>query len=191
MRSRTVLMSISLAALSLVSGNALLHSQAAEPQNSKTFGYQDSKTGIFHPLTASGPTENTSTAFTGTITVKLNITVKSAWPATSTRTIVCSAEFIENSLTASAQGSSYQEYASRNATLSGTTYSCFMSIPYSWLIPSTAIQNSLIGSYSVGVQNSTATAGPPLLRETTGPVVSLTALPANGTTSAYVISVVI
>lgn len=87
----------------------------------------------------------------------------------------------------------YIEEASRYATpaTTGTGFTCTMVIPYSWLIPATALQNSLVGSYSVGVENSTTTAGPPILRLSSGPVVSTSTLPAAGTTTTYTIAVTI
>lgn len=193
MRSRTLLMSIALTVLTLISGNTLLHSQL--PGNGrKIFGYQDAQTGAFHPVPFdSGPVSNASTALNGTLKVTLNITVKSTWPAGTARTIVCSANFFETSLTQTGGSSTYDEEASRYATATATAgvYTCTMTIPYSWLIPSGAIQNSLMGDYSVGVQNTATTAGPPILRMSNGPIVSQNTLPAAGATTSYVIAVVI
>jgi hypothetical protein len=192
MRSRTTLVTVALACFALGPAITLLHAQAAGPQQpSKVFGYEDTKTGIFHALTPEAVSPAASTASTGTLKVTLNITVKSTWPANTTRTVVCSSEFLENSLTSSGGASTYIEEASRYATATTSGFTCTMTIPYSWLIPSTAIQNSLTGTYSVGVQNSTTTAGPVILRMSTGPVVSTTTLPAAGTTTTYAIAVVI
>ena len=193
MRSRTLLTSIALTVITLISGNVLLHSQM--PGNGrKIFGYQDTETGAFHPAPFDNSlTSATSTTLNGTLKVTLNITVKSIFPSGTTRTIVCSANFLENSVTQTGAPSNYEEEASRYATATATAnvYTCTMTIPYSWLIPSTAVQNSLMGNYSVGVQNTTTTAGPPILRMSTGPIVSANTLPAAGATSTYTIAVVI
>jgi len=191
MRLRTALTSIALTVLTLVSGTALLQAQAPDSQTSKKiFGYQDPATGTFHALPMSAPAENASTTLAGTLKVTLNITVKSSWPANSTRQFVCGADFVEDSVSA-AGSSTYSEAAYRYPTATAGGWTCTLTIPYSWLIPSTSIQNTLLGTYSVEVENSTTTAGPPLLRLATGPVVSLSTLPANGVTTSYVIAVTI
>ncbi|HEY2858286.1 MAG TPA: hypothetical protein VGJ21_07710 [Terracidiphilus sp.] len=193
MRLRTVVTPLVLATLTLVTGSALLQAQAPDTQsNKKIYGYQDPQTGQFHAMAMEGPTEGASTTLAGVFKVVLNITVKSTWPAGATHQIVCSSEFEQTSVTTSASFSMpYIEEASRYATAAtGGGFTCTMLIPYSWLIPTTAVQKTLTGSYSVGVQN-TATTAPPILRLSSGPIVSTPTLPANGVTTAYSIAVTI
>jgi hypothetical protein len=190
-----VLASTAATILTLVCGSALLQAQAPDSQsNKKTYGYQDPQTGQFHPMATEPISETTSTTAAGVLKVVLNITVKSTWPTGSTHTIVCSSEFEQVSVTSSSTFTTpYIEEASRNASAGATsgTYTCSMTIPYSWLIPSTAVQKQLTGSYSVGVQNTVTTVGPPVLRMSSGPIVSTTTLPATGTTTTYTIAVTI
>jgi len=181
------------AILTLACGSALLAAQASDTQsNKKVYGYQDPQTGTFHALPTEAPTEATSTPLTGTFKVVLNITVKSTWPTGTARTIVCSADFDQISISGAAVSTPYIEEASRYATAATSGgYTCTLTIPYSWLISSTAIQKTLTGSYSVGVQNTAVTAGPAILRLSSGPIVSTTTLPATGTTTTYTIAVTI
>jgi hypothetical protein len=192
MRTRTLIMSIALAVLPLVSGSSLVQAQM---QNSlhgkKIFGYQDSATGVFHPLPAEVPDASTTAPITGTLKVVLNITVKSAWPTGTTRMIICDSDFFVTAVTATGTATSYTESSFRYATGSGTAFTCTMTIPYSWVIPTTAISKSLAGSYGVSVDNTATAAGPPELRLAGGDVVSTTTLPANGVTTTYTFNVTI
>jgi hypothetical protein len=191
MRIRVLTSSV-VALLTLLSGSALLQAQAPDTQsNKKVYGYQDPQSGTFRALPTEAPTEGTSTPLTGTLKVVLNITVKSTWPAGTARTIVCSADFDQISITGTAVTTPYIEEVSRYATAATSGYTCTLTIPYSWLIPTTAIQKTLTGSYSVGVQNTAVAAGPPILRLSNGPIVSTTTLPATGTTTTYTIAVTI
>jgi hypothetical protein len=85
----------------------------------------------------------------------------------------------------------YMEAANANATGSGTSYTCTLKIPYSWIIPTTLVQKSLLGSYTVQVNNSTMSAGPAVLRFSQGTFLSTSTIPANGATSTYTVAVTI
>jgi hypothetical protein len=192
MRTRTLIMSIALAVLPLVSGSSLVQAQMENgTHGKKIFGYQDSATGVFHPLPAEVPDASTTAPTTGTLKVVLNITVKSAWPTGTTRILMCSSDFSVTALTAPSGATSYSEGSFRYATGSGTAFTCTMTIPYSWVIPTTAVSRSLVGSYEVSVENTAAAAGPPILRLNGGDVVSATTLPANGATTTYTFNVTI
>jgi hypothetical protein len=187
-----ILKSIALTVLTLGSGNVMLYGQAPDTTGGKKiFGYQDAQTGAFHPLAFDMPVENATTPTTGTLKVVITITVKSTWPTGTVRTIVCSSAFAVSAATPTGVAASYSEDAFVYATGSGTAFTCTLTIPYSWVIPTTAISKTLTGDYSVGVQNTATAAGPPVLRVTSGLIVSTTTLPATGTTTTYSIAATI
>lgn len=138
-------------ALVTLSGSVLAFAQTANPSRStKTFGFQD-KTGTFHPLRNSADIADpaaATTTFTGTIEVTVTITLKTALPTGGQ--VACSVE-----ADASSSGTSgevgYVEDATKLATVSGSTATCKVNIPYSWLLftASTTQTNSLDGSLDV------------------------------------------
>jgi hypothetical protein len=187
MRNRIAL-SLAFAIVTIGLSTSLLQGQAASGK--KVFGYQDSS-GAFHPVTRAVPDAAATAPTTGTIQVTLNITVKSTFPSGTTRTILCAADVDATSLSTTAQTTNYTEAAFANATGSGTTYSCTLKIPYSWILPSTFVQRSLLGAYTVQVNNSNVSAGPAILRLTESDFVSTSTIPANGATSTYTVAVTI
>ena len=118
-------------------------------------GYRDTQTGQFHPVNRVVP-EATVAPITGTITVKLHITLKT--PMATGDKVVCTAEVLASYI-AAAGSTIYTETDSSLATVSGTTATCTLSIPHSWQFPavtSTDIEN-LEGSYSAEIVNPNAT----------------------------------
>jgi hypothetical protein len=187
MRNR-ISISFVLAIVTILVSGALLHGQTTTGK--KLFGYQDSSGG-FHPMLTAVPDATTTPATAGTIQLTLTITVKSTFPSGTTRTIVCGIGVDVTGMTASGGMTSYMEAANANATGSGTAYTCTLKIPYSWIIPTTVIQKSLLGSYTVQVNNSTMSAGPAVLRLSEGTFLSTPTIPANGATSTYTVAVTI
>jgi hypothetical protein len=192
MRTRLTLTPLALTLLSLGFANVLLPAQTDEAANNKkVLGYQDAKTGAFHALQIEVPDAAAVAPTTGTLKVVLNIAVKSTFPATSTRNIVCQSDFFVSVLTSSGTATTFDESASRYATGSGTAFTCTLIIPYSWSLPATALQKTLTGLYTVYVTNSTVAAGPAILRTSSSNIVSTTTLPATGSTTTYTLNVTI
>ena len=179
---------IVLAVVTVFVSGALLHGQTTTGK--KVFGYQDSS-GAFHPMLIAVPDATTTPATGGTIQVTLNIAVKSTFPTGTTRTILCGIDVDVTGMTTTGGMTTYMEAANANATGSGTSYTCTLKIPYSWIIPTTLVQKSLLGSYTVQVNNSTMSAGPAVLRFSQGTFLSTSTIPANGATSTYTVAVTI
>lgn len=187
MRNR-ILTSFSFAFITIAFAGAALSAQTAAGK--KIFGYQDSS-GTFHAMGRAVPDATTTAATAGTIQVTLNITVKSTFPAGTVRSIGCAVDVDVMAMSTTAAITNYMEAAYVNATGSGTTYSCTMKIPYSWILPSSAMQKSLVGSYTVHVNNTALSAGPAVLRLSQGDFLSTSTIPANGSTSTYTVAVTI
>jgi hypothetical protein len=141
-------------ALVTLGASVLVSAQTANPPRSaKTFGYQDSKTGTFHPLGTTPDVADpdvATTTYTGTIEATVTITLKTALPKGGT--IACTlgaSPSSENETTGAFVG--ITESASSVATVSGSTATCKLSIPYNWVLPtpSTTIINELTGSLDV------------------------------------------
>ncbi len=187
MRIRT-LASFALALVTIFLSSSPLHSQAATDK--KIFGYQDAS-GTFHSMTRVAPDATSTAATTGTFKVTINITVKSTFPSGTTRSIGCQTMFLPTVMDMQSNITSYEESTFVRATGSGTTYTCVLTTPYSWVLPTTAMMRNLVGSYIVEVNNSTASAGPAILRISNGDFASTSTIPATGTTTSYVVNVTI
>lgn len=183
MRLRT----IAIWALAIAFGGSLFAQENSSGK--KVFGYQDSE-GTFHPMAKAVP-DTTTPATTGTVDVTLTITVKSTFPTGTTRSILCGANVIATMISATDTVTDYTETAYANATGSGTSFTCTLKIPYSWIVSSTAVEKSVLGSYIVTVNNSTLSAGPAILRISQGDFLSTSTIPATGTTSSYAVAVTI
>jgi len=181
----------------VLTGNVAAVAQSDElpVQHKKVFGYQDPETGVFKALNRG---ESNAVDFatiaptTGTIDVNVTITLKTALPTGGS--IACVADFIalsENALTASIL--SYNEEAAVKATVSGSTATCKVAIPYSWLIPpaSTTVLNSLSGSLTVtmGVPGTTTATVPILTRSNSQNILTGGKIPATGATTTYAVAV--
>jgi hypothetical protein len=149
-------------ALGALGGSAIAHAQTANaPFQKKIFGFQDSR-GNFHPLRHSPDlTENpaVTTTYSGTIEVTVTITLKTALPKGDS--VACSVGAVANSdsETNPLLDVAYDESATSLASVSGSTATCKVSIPYSWVLltPSTTVLNSLDGSLDVIMYSPTAT----------------------------------
>jgi hypothetical protein len=139
-----------------------------------TIGYLDPHTGVFRPLmntTERPESAAASTKITGEI--KITGTVAIVSPSiTSTTPITCSATGI---VVGDANGPVLEE-ASSSATITGTTASCTVLIPYEWLLVTPTADTVTI---SVGV--SALSAAP---RIHTQQLATLT-VPANGVTTSF------
>jgi hypothetical protein len=164
----------------------------------KIYGYQDPETGDFHPLGKfRGPVPDAATTAptTGTLEVVAKITLKTPLPKGGT--IICGASFIASSFSTTAiSATSYEESADVLAVVSGSTATCTLKLPYSWVLPppSSTVQDSLSGSLSVQmfqpVSSTTTTAiEAALVRGNAQPIVSATKFPANGATTIYNLNV--
>ncbi|HEX5683853.1 MAG TPA: hypothetical protein VFY73_07435 [Ideonella sp.] len=126
----TVLRMISHAMLSsalLMAGSAW----AASPQKSMIPGFLDPKTGAFTtqvPPLQQGIAPQAAT-YNGTLILKVNITLKSGFPADSE--ILCT-----QNATVSDVAGSYHANKTVRATRSGSTATCTVSLYYSWVLSS-------------------------------------------------------
>jgi hypothetical protein len=143
--------------LGILGGSVQALSQTANRHPAKIFGFQDSKTGIFHALGNSAeiadPTAATTT-YTGEIEATVTITLKTALPKGGTIACTVGATAISDSETTDATVG-FVESATSVATVSGSTATCKVNIPYSWVLftPSTSktapVVNTLSGSLDV------------------------------------------
>ena len=150
------------------------------PAKPGILGFLDPRTGAFRPV-PSGAEESPDalTTFTGTITVTLTITLKTA----GLTNITCSEEV--SVLDAAATSPRfYAESNSVAATGTGTTRTCKLSIPYAWALATQASDNM---STSYVVFGSTST-GPPTRSSTLSPL-DTRKVPANGATTALTANV--
>lgn len=159
MRKQTIALVAALA-LGALGGSVTAHAQTAN-SGRKVFGFQD-RTGTFHPLGQSPDLmENpaVTTTYTGTIEVTVTVTLKTPLPTGDK--VACSVDAIassDNTLNPLASVT-YDEIATSNATVSGSTATCKVNIPYSWVLltPSTTVINSLDGNLDVIMYSPTAT----------------------------------
>jgi hypothetical protein len=150
-------------ALGALGTSVRAHAQTANPPfQKKIFGFQDSRSGVFHPLGHSPDlSENpaATTTYSGTVEVTVTVTLKTALPKGDS--VACSVGAIASSESETSPFASvaYDESATSVASVSGSTATCKVNIPYSWVLftPSTTVVNSLDGSLDVIMYSPTAT----------------------------------
>jgi hypothetical protein len=171
-------------------GFAQLGTQALTPH--RTLGYYNSETGLFEPLRSATQdlAEPAVTPTTGTLIYKFTITLKSPLPKNAL--VLCSAggDIVETGFSADEQGLGI-------ATLeSGDTYTCSVSMPYSWQLK-TASTDKIILSYKAqtyeALQVTAANGTGTIVTSTAGRVSSQTIaeipVPASGATTTETVSV--
>jgi len=181
-----------------LAGPALASAQSAEAgsRHNKVFGYQDPETGVFHPLSTATPDVSTP-ATTGTIELVMTITLKTALPKGGA--VLCGVDltaFSENLSTYTI--SDWYEEAYTAATVSGSTATCTVNVPYSWVLPAASVLVTRNFSATYQVQMTSAPATAPsgqlpteLVRYTSGTFLSTTSIPSSGTTTKVTQAVVI
>lgn len=152
------------------------------PARTGILGYLDPRTGAFRPVPSGaeeGPDAYALTTFTGTITVTLTITLKTA----GLTNITCSEEV---SVLDSAASSPriFAESDTVAGTGTGATRTCKLSIPYAWALATQSSDNmstsySVLGITSTGLPQRTSSLSPLDTRK----------VPANGTTTALTAAV--
>jgi hypothetical protein len=158
----------------------------------RTLGYYNSETGLFEPLRSATQdlAEPAVTPTTGTLVYKFTITLKSPLPKNAL--VLCSAggDIVETGFSADEQGLGI-------ATLeSGDTYTCSVSMPYSWQLK-TASTDKIILSYKAqtyeALQVTAANGTGTIVTSTAGRASSQTIaeipVPANGATTTETVSV--
>jgi len=142
-------------------------------QHRQVLGYQDQTTGVFHPLPDAIP-DATIPPVAGTITLTLHITLKTAVP--SGDKVACSSQLLA-SYSSATTAHTYSESGSALATVSGSTATCTVAIPYSWQFPAvtTTDVEILSGSYVAEIINPSASFATqvPVLRSSVSSFVSL------------------
>jgi hypothetical protein len=158
----------------------------------KVFGWQDAKTGVFHPMLKIEP-DLTPAPITGMIELTITITLKTAVPTGGT--VYCSTDITaaSNNTETFETGAMYDESSYSVAKVTGTTATCTVITPYSWILPaaSSTVQNSLSSVYVIGIlpasTSTTAVLSELDGRSSTGPFGG-TAIPATGATTKYTLA---
>jgi hypothetical protein len=158
-RKRSIAL-VAVITLGTLGGSVLALAQTAtRPPARKIFGYQDSKTGVFHPagksIDPSALPPAATTTYAGTIEATITITLKTALPKGDV--IVCSVDAVATS-EGTAGSLLYDDDAASAATVSGATATCKVNIPFSWVLftPSTTTIDSLTADLEVVMYSPTA-----------------------------------
>ncbi len=160
---------VAVIALGTLGRSVLALAQTANrPHTSKILGFQDTKTGTFHPLGTSAEALDpaATTTYSGTIEVTVNITLKTALP--SGDVIACSVDAVASSESeTTATSVAYDDSAASLATVSGSSATCKVNIPFSWVLgtPSTTVIDTLDASLDVVMYSPTATTITDLLED--------------------------
>jgi hypothetical protein len=172
----------------------LSYGQIAPHQPShRIFGYYNPATGAFEPLRPAAEDVEPAavTATTGTLVFKPTITVKSTIPKNGV--IGCSGE----ASVGDSSGRTYAEHGSGVETLvSGTTYTCTVTLPYSWLLSSPASDKitldytaNLNYGFQLAASNAADTAVEPLSARESDQGIPSISVPASGATTTEDVSV--
>jgi hypothetical protein len=179
----------------LVFGLAPLgYGQFANHSPHRTLGYYDPATGAFEPVHPAMDLDAPPVApTTGTLVLKLTLSVKSTIPKNAV--IACSG----NGSVFDSSGFSADEHGSGIAKLvSGTTYSCTVTLPYSWPLASASTDKislsysaSIDYGYQVTATNGTAIVVEPVSARNTNQSFGSISVPVNGATTTENISATI
>jgi hypothetical protein len=171
-------------------GFAQLGTEALSPH--RVLGYFNADTGLFEPLRPAA--EDTDlppvAATTGTLVYNFTITLKSALPKNGVITCSASGAVIETKFSADEAGFGIAKL------VSGTTYSCNVSMPYSWLL-ATPTSDKIILSYKAQVNegieftasNGTATSVVLSTGRASSQTTASIPVPASGATTTENVSV--
>jgi len=164
----------------------------SEASHKKVLGYQDAVTGEFHPLDKVVP-EAATPATTGEFEVTFTITLKSTVPSGGSVLCATNFEVASTSLTTGA-GSAYTETSYAVAKVTGSTATCTVNTPYSWLLPaaSSSDESTLLGGYTVSIlaaPSTTVNLSTVEGRSSTSAFLSAKTIPATGTTTKYSVAV--
>ena len=173
-------------ALSMATVGTVSSSAQSTEYHRKVFGYQD-QNGVFHAINHPEP-DATVTPTTGTIELTLTITLKTPLPKGGV--VICGADISATSTNLStAMTAVYEEQANSLATVSGSTATCTVNVPYEWAIAaaSTTVEDGLTGSYTIEMATATGTL-PGLVRLTDSNFLSATKIPATGTVSKFTVA---
>lgn len=161
----------------------------------RTLGYYDPATGAFEPLRPDmdADTAPLVAATTGTLVFKFTITVDSIVPKNGV--VGCSAD----ASVSDASGFFADEHGSTVAThLSGKTYSCTVTIPYSWTLTSAStdkismsVSSQLIYGYQATATNGTGIVVDPVAQRTTNQALGTIKVPASGLTTNETVNLTI
>jgi hypothetical protein len=171
-------------------GLAQLGTQALTPH--RTLGYYNQDTGLFEPLRSITPDLDLPAVAptTGTLVFKFTITAKS--PVPKNGIILCSAAgaVIETSFSADEGGFGIATLAS------GSTYTCSVSMPYSWLLNSPGTDKIILSykaevfeALQVTATNGTGTAVASTAGRFSSQTTASIPVPANGATTTETVSV--
>jgi hypothetical protein len=127
--------------------------QSNTTPKSRSHGYINPKTGVFH-LDNQMVADATVPSTDGTFIVTLHITLKTSLERGDK--VGCSLAVVATSFPniiagGSGNGASYTEEASADASVSSSTATCVLTIPYSWLLPAQPRIDSLSGSYTATI----------------------------------------
>jgi hypothetical protein len=177
---------ITLACVCLLGLNQPVWSQKAnEPANQGILGYLDPKTGAFRPVAQSPDEEFDTTELaptnTGKFVFKFTITISSTNLGSDTISCTALASLIDNPISSIF----ISETASVKATVSGSTASCTVNIPYSWTLK-TGSTDTVSLSYVVSAVGPSASGGLPTRTSSQG--IANIKVPANGSTTTETVA---
>jgi hypothetical protein len=179
----------------LMSAGAIARAQDVGTKPKRVFGFLDPKTGAFVAASPMArPDAATTPATTGKISLTISMKLATAFPAKST--ITCGLNLVvlsvsENTTTFAISEGEWLETAASAATISGSTATCTVSVPYAWVLPSSGstvtTTNTLSASFQVTVANATST--PTVLRISQQDLIVGENVPVTGAVSSYTANV--
>ena len=169
---------------------AQLGTQAFTPH--RTLGYYNSDTGLFEPLRPAEQDAETPavTPTTGALVFNFTITLKSALPKNAILICTAGADVIETHYTTTEEGLGIAKLEA------GNTYSCSVSMPYSWLL-ATPSTDKIVLSYKaqtyqalqVTAENGTAVSVTSTAGRASSQSPASIAVPANGAITTETVSI--
>jgi hypothetical protein len=157
----------------------------------RTLGYYDPATGKFEPLAPEQDSDAPPVvATTGTLVFKFTVTVKSTLPKNSVIGCTADASISDSAFNGDEHGSGVAKL------LSGDTYSCTVTIPYSWPLSSAGTDSIFLDSsasidygFQITATNGATTAIEPIEARDASHSLASIKVPATGATTTETIAI--
>jgi hypothetical protein len=123
-------------ALAFAGAAAIAQSANEDASSSRVFGYQDTRTGIFHPLSAVKPAMDTAAVAAGHVsgTIKILINTKLLTPLNKAQQAVCGATIEVISLVNTPDPIEQRAVGTESVNSKGTAALCTIELPVEWVL---------------------------------------------------------
>lgn len=167
---------------------AFAQTQGDDSGPARVFGYQDTRTGVFHPLSPAGAPASPEQISTSQVkgTYKIRITTRLLTPLSAGEQLACGATIDVESLGESDIPIEQKVAGAESIAATGKTAVCTVVLPFDWVLPTAEDNYAAYGSWYVETVDHAVY--PKVRRSYRGEISGGMAFPASGETLTYTAS---